>query len=100
MAEVITNPLPRPAGIFYSEKELRNMEGSLSRLKPIEPGDLCCHCCQPCDDEHGFSNVNWKAFRIRGHPICARGSCYGAKWDEFNGRRDGCRCGRRSRGER
>lgn len=96
MAEVVSNPLPPPSGIFYNDVELRAMQNELSRLKPIEPGDRCCHCTLDCDGE-GFSRMNWKAFRVRGHPICARSTCYSVKWDEFNGRRDACRCGRRKK---
>lgn len=99
MAEVVTNPLPPPTGIYYSEAELRAMDYPLSRLKPVEPGDLCCHCGGDCD-QRGFANGHFKALRIRGHPLCARSTCYTAKWDEFNGRREGCRCGRRKKGER
>jgi hypothetical protein len=91
MAEVRDGPLP--AGkILYSEKQLQSYAGRYSRLKPIQPGDLCCHCGLDCDGD-GFARYTWTAARVYGHPICARGSCYGAKWDEFNGQRSECNCG-------
>jgi hypothetical protein len=88
---------PAPAEkILYSEKQLKNFEGRYSLLKPIQPGDLCCNCGRDCDGE-GFALMNWRAYRVRSHPICARGSCTGARWDEFNGRRSACRCGVRKK---
>lgn len=95
MAEVRTDPLP-PQGILYSDRQLQNFSHHLSRLKPVEAGDRCCHCGQDCDGE-GFAaaGTNAVAVRVNGHPICARFSCYGAKWDEFNGKRSGCNCGLR-----
>ena len=90
-AEVVTAP-PRKTG--YSEGQLANMAQKWSRLKPIEPGDLCCHCRQDCDGE-GFSVAQFTAARVRGHPMCARPACYDARMDEFVGRRSGCGCGTR-----
>lgn len=97
-AEVVTEP-PRPAGIFYTEFELGAMVHKYSRLKPIEPGDLCCNCRLDCDGE-GFSQANFKAYRIQGHPLCARGKCYDHHIAEFCGRRQDCGCGRRKQNER
>lgn len=93
MAEVRTDPLPA-RGILYSDRQLRSFANRYSRLQPIEPGDLCCHCGKDCDGE-GFATGHSTAFRIFGHPFCARFSCYGPRWDEFNGRRSGCNCGLR-----
>jgi hypothetical protein len=93
MAEVVTNP-PAIRGIVYSDRALRSFTHPNTRLKAIEPGDRCCHCGGDCDGE-GFAFMNWIAYRINGHPLCARSSCYGARWDEFNGKREGCGCGRR-----
>lgn len=98
MAEVATNPLPL-RGILYSEAALRSFDSPHTRLRAVEPGDRCCHCGQDCDGE-GFACGNWTAYRVNGHPICARSTCYTAKWDEFAGRREGCHCGRRRMGER
>jgi hypothetical protein len=83
---------PPPQGILYSEKALVSMTHRLSKLKPIEPGDRCCNCGEDCDGE-GFAIGKFNAVRINGHPLCARGRCYGAQLSEFAGRRDGCRCG-------
>jgi hypothetical protein len=83
---------PAETGILYSEKNLDNMSHRLSRLKPVEPGDVCCNCGGDCDGP-GFSIQGFHAFRINGHPLCARNCCYGAHLAEFTGRRDGCRCG-------
>lgn len=94
MAEVRDGPLPPLKGILYSDKQLRSFAHHYSRLKPVEPGDRCCHCGQDCDGE-GFANAHFTAHRVQGHPFCSRFSCYGAKWDEFNGRRSGCNCGLR-----
>jgi hypothetical protein len=88
-------------GIVYSEKSLAAMSHRLSRLKPVEPGDVCCNCGGDCDD-HGFAVGNFHAVRVNGHPICARGKCYDAQMKEYTGGRDGCRCGataRRKKGE-
>lgn len=95
MAEIVTDPLPNPVGVGYTEYQLESMKSPTSRLTPIQPGDLCCHCGLDCDGA-GFSTVGtFKAYRIRGHPICARPECYDAHMDEFVGRRNSCRCGAR-----
>jgi hypothetical protein len=98
MAEVRTTSLPA-RGILYSELALKSFASPHTRLRAIEPGDRCCHCRRDCDGE-GFANGNWTAYRVNGHPICARSQCYGAKWDEFKGIRSACHCGRRNSGER
>jgi hypothetical protein len=96
MAEIVTDPLPNPPGIFYSDRQLTDMSRAATRLKPIEPGDLCCNCGQNCDDGEGFcSNVNFIAYRINGHPICAREKCWDARMAEFTRNRRACGCGRR-----
>jgi hypothetical protein len=94
MAEVKDGPLPART-ILYTEKQLANFEGRFSRLKPIEPGDRCCNCGLDCDGE-GFSISGFTAVRVYGHPLCARTACYWVVWDEFNGKRAGCSCGKRS----
>lgn len=83
-------------GITYSEKKLDSMSSPYSRLKPIEPGDICCNCGRDCDGE-GFVMGHFHAVRVNGHPFCARGRCYAAQIDEFIGRRDGCHCGLKGR---
>jgi len=88
----VSQDQPSEQGILYSEKQLANYSHRLSRLKPVEPGDMCCSCGDDCDGP-GFAVGEFHALRINGHPICARGSCYGAQIAEFSGRRDGCRCG-------
>lgn len=98
-AEIVTETLTNPPGIAYSEFELLTMEHRNSRLKPIEPGDLCCNCLLDCDSE-GFSVAQFKAYRINGHPLCARGKCYDQHMHEFCGRRQDCKCGRRKQNER
>ena len=95
MAEIVTDPLPHPRGIAYSDRQLRSMEPRYSMLKPIEPGDTCCHCRQDCDGD-GFSAGSFTAYRVRGHPICARSKCHDAKMDEFVGKRLACGCGLRN----
>lgn len=94
--EIVTKPLPNPPGISYTDDQLRVMQLHHSRLKPIEPGDLCCHCGKDCDGE-GFSIGTFRAYRINGHPLCGRTSCYDAHREEFVYRRQECRCGRRKR---
>ena len=89
-AEVVTEL--RPMG--YSERQIQGMTLKYSYLKPIEPGDLCCHCQQDCDGP-GFSVAGFTAYRVRGHPFCARPLCYEAHLDEFTGKRRDCRCGQR-----
>jgi hypothetical protein len=96
MAEIVTEPLPAPRGIFYADDSLKTMQHRYSRLKPIEPGDVCCNCGLDCDGP-GFSISIFKAYRVQGHPICARFKCHDAKMDEFVGKRIGCGCGRRKR---
>jgi hypothetical protein len=93
MAEVRTDSLP-PGGILYSARQLESYAHPLSRLKAVEPGDLCCSCGRDCDGV-GFANSSTSAVavRIHGHPLCARASCYLARWDEFRGGRNGCGCG-------
>jgi hypothetical protein len=82
----------QPSGIVYSEKQTASMAQRFSRLKPVEPGDVCCHCRQDCDGE-GFSIANATAYRINGHPLCARPKCYDARMSEFSGQRGSCSCG-------
>lgn len=96
MAEIILNPLPRPAGISYSERQLASFAHPHSRLKAVEPGDTCCNCGHDCDGD-GFAWNTFTAKRINGHPICSRPKCIDAQMDEYQGRRDACLCGRRSR---
>jgi hypothetical protein len=84
----------QPSGIAYTEKQTASMAGRYSRLKPVEPGDRCCHCQLDCDEE-GFASGNANAYRINGHPMCSRSTCYFARMSEFAGRRDGCSCGRK-----
>ena len=91
MAEIVNDP-PRASG--YSASQIAGMALRYSRLQPIQPGDLCCHCRQDCDGE-GFSYAQFTAARVRGHPICARATCYDARMDEFTGRRRSCQCGAR-----
>jgi hypothetical protein len=91
----MANALPAPSGICYTARQLETMKLQYSRFKPIEPGDLCCNCRQDCDGEGFSSSPNFTAYRVNGHPICARGKCYDARIDEFSGRRVGCGCGRR-----
>lgn len=81
---------------MYTEKSLADMSSRYSRLKPIEAGDTCCNCGGDCDGE-GFAIGTFHAVRVNGHPFCARGGCYAAQISEFVGRRDGCRCGLKSR---
>jgi hypothetical protein len=83
-------PAPRP-GICYTGKQLTTMGSKFSRLKPVEPGDLCCHCGADCDGE-GFASGLQTAARINGHPICARPSCYIARLSEYGGHRHACKC--------
>jgi len=83
-------------GIVYEEKTLANMTGPYSRLKPVEPGDTCCNCGGDCDGD-GFVVGKFRAVRVNGHPLCARGRCYAAQINEFIGRRAGCRCGLKDR---
>jgi len=97
MAEVVTGPLPH-SGILYSEKSLESMSSRFSKLKPVEPGDTCCHCGGDCDGE-GFAIAEYRANRINGHPFCARGACYAARISEFCGLRNGCNCGMKKRGK-
>jgi len=78
--------------LAYTEKQLASMANRFSRLKPVEPGDLCCNCGESCEGE-GFAQVNANAYRINGHPLCARAGCYYARFQEFGGGRNGCRCG-------
>jgi len=82
----------QPSRIIYSEKQAASMALRFSRLKPVEPGDLCCNCRLDCDEE-GFANGTAHAYRINGHPFCARAGCYDARMDEFSGQRGGCACG-------
>jgi hypothetical protein len=98
-AEIVSEPLANPPGIWYSNFEIASMMHRYSRLKPIEPGDLCCNCRKDCDRE-GFSVAEFKAYRINGHPLCARGTCYDTHIAEFCGRRQDCGCGRRKQNER
>ena len=82
--------------VSYGAAQLEHMEHPLSRLKPIEPGDTCCNCGQDCDGE-GFASGHFLAHRVNGHPFCARPGCYGPKLNEWEGMREGCRCGLRER---
>ena len=77
---------------MYSEKQTASMAQRFSRLKPVVEGDLCCHCRQDCDGE-GFAQGNATAYRINGHPLCARPACYDARMMEFTGQRGECSCG-------
>ena len=97
MAEIVTNPLPPPNGITYSEKQLATFARKFSKLKAIQPGDVCCSCGLDCDGE-GFHPDRWIALRVNGHPLCGRPKCYDAAWDEFMGKRTSCSCGRRATG--
>lgn len=94
MAEVVTGPLPRPPGIYYTDKQLGDMSQRYSRLKPVEPGDVCCNCGGDCDGD-GFAWQNFTARRVNGHPLCARVKCLAAQMNEFSGQRSGCGCGLR-----
>lgn len=96
-AEVVTGPLPNPAGIHYTDWQLRSYAHRYSRLKPIEPGDLCCHCGLDCDGAGFAPAAIGCAVRVNGHPLCGRGSCYWSHLDEFSGKRTDCRCGRRKK---
>ena len=80
--------------IAYSEKQIVNLARKYSRLTPIEPGDVCCNCGEDCDGD-GFAWGSFTAYRVNGHPLCSRPKCKQAQWDEYLGRRNGCRCGRR-----
>jgi hypothetical protein len=81
--------------IAYPDAVLDSMDSRYSKLQPVVPGDVCCHCFKDCDED-GFTSAmessTCYAHRINGHPICARASCYRAKWEEFCGRRSGCGC--------
>jgi hypothetical protein len=80
----------QPGG--YSEKQQAAMAHRFSRLKPVEAEDICCHCRKSC--EEGFAIDNMTAYRINGHPLCARPGCYYARLAEFFGHRHLCSCGR------
>lgn len=97
MAEIITGPLAPPSGITYSDRQLETMQLRYSRFKPIEPGDVCCNCGLDCDGP-GFSSPPFTAFRVRAHPLCARGTCYEARRAEFAGLRNSCKCAARHNG--
>jgi hypothetical protein len=92
----VLNELSRPSGICYTDDEMLAMQSRYTMLKPIEPGDRCCHCGKDCDDE-GFSSGVFRAYRFRGHPLCARTSCYFVRFDELVGKRHDCKCGTRKR---
>lgn len=92
MAEIVTEPRPVTG---YSESQLEGMNLKYSRLKPIQPGDVCCNCGLDCDGPGFSSPPTSTASRVRGHPLCARPTCYYAKRAEFAGQRNDCKCGAR-----
>jgi hypothetical protein len=82
----------------YPDRVLDSMESRYSVLQPIQPGDVCCSCGRDCDGEgfaHTLGTALSYAYRVFGHPICGRLSCYQARWDEFKNQRSGCGCGLR-----
>jgi hypothetical protein len=78
--------------IRYSDHQLASYDHHHSRLKPIQPGDLCCNCGGDCDGD-GFGWLNFVAVRVNGHPLCSRPKCLDAQMAEFTGHRGPCRCG-------
>jgi hypothetical protein len=86
---------PKAPPSVYTDKQLRAMEHKYSRLKPVEPGDLCCNCGGDCWDSEGLTRGIFHAYRINGHPICVRDKCYAVQMQEYGGTRSGCRCGLR-----
>lgn len=62
------------------------MSVSYDPIQPVEPGDICCNCGLPAEDDC------FKARRVRGHPLCGRPKCYDEQWSEWAGRRKACKC--------
>lgn len=96
MAEIITKIATHVSpSIAYSEGTIQRWSHRLSRLKPVEPGDVCCNCGGDCDGV-GFAWENFTAKRVNGHPLCSRPKCLDAQMDEFWGKRSGCSCGKKN----